>query len=193
VLRSLELFAGRLGRVPPNRSERCVAARVGRDGKGLVGGLGVPAACVSGDQRSPCLRSGVLGTASGDSRRAPASERHPPHQPRAKPLVYSSGPRLAAFSASSPPHLGYPRVHRDLVVAVTDGDMGTEVSAVDQCLQNHYGAVNPMDLVPEDVVVCPIEFWLDPPGMPSWKSLAHVGEQVCFLLDETTALVREGG
>lgn len=83
-----------------------------------------------------------------------------------------------------------PRVRCDLVLAATDGDLATELSAVDQCLQDHYGAMDPMELAPEDVVVRPVEFWLDLPGTPGWKSFARVEDQVCIVLHETVALVR---
>lgn len=83
-----------------------------------------------------------------------------------------------------------PRVRRDLVIAVTDGDLSAEIGAVDQSLQEHYEALDPMDLGAEKAEIRPIEFWLDLPGTPGWKSLAHVEDQVCFVLNETTALVR---
>jgi hypothetical protein len=47
-----------------------------------------------------------------------------------------------------------------------------------------------MDVAPEQMAVRPIELWLDLPGTPGWKGLAHVEEQVCLLLNDTTALVR---
>jgi hypothetical protein len=83
-----------------------------------------------------------------------------------------------------------PKVRRDLVIAVTDGDLAAEISAVDQSLQEHYEALDPMDFGSEKAEIRPIEFWLDLPGTPGWKSLAHVEEQVCFVLNETTTLVR---
>jgi hypothetical protein len=81
-------------------------------------------------------------------------------------------------------------VRRDLVIAVTDGDLLAEISAVDQSLQEHCEALDPMDVGGEKAEIRPIEFWLDLPGIPGWKSLAHVEDQVCFVLNETTALVR---
>ena len=50
-----------------------------------------------------------------------------------------------------------------------------------------------MALVAGDVAVRPIEFWLDLPGTPSWTSFAHVENDVCVLLDGSTALVLDGG
>jgi hypothetical protein len=83
-----------------------------------------------------------------------------------------------------------PRVRRDLVIAVTDGDLSAEIGAVDQSLQEHYGTLDPMGIGAEKAAVRPIEFWLDLPGTPGWKGLAHVEDQVCFLLNGTTVLVR---
>lgn len=83
-----------------------------------------------------------------------------------------------------------PRVRRDSVLAVADGDAAAEVDAIDRCLQDHFGSTAPMDLVPERVEVSPIEFWLDLPGTPSWKGFARVEDRVCFVIHETVALVR---
>ena len=82
-----------------------------------------------------------------------------------------------------------PRVRRDLVIAVTEGDLPTEIRAVDRSLQDHYGALVPTHLTAESAVIEPIEFWLDLPGTPGWKRFAHVEDRVCFLLDEHTVLM----
>lgn len=86
-----------------------------------------------------------------------------------------------------------PRLRRDLLVAVTDGDLAAEASDVDVCLQTHFGAAQPMALVPGDAELKPIEFWLDLPGTPGWTSLGRVESNLCFLIDGSFALVREGG
>jgi hypothetical protein len=83
-----------------------------------------------------------------------------------------------------------PRVRRDLVIAVTEGDLSAEIAAVNQSLQDHYVALDPIDVGAKGAAVRPIEFWLDLPGTPGWKRFAHVENQVCFLLNETTALFR---
>jgi hypothetical protein len=86
-----------------------------------------------------------------------------------------------------------PRTRRDLLVAVSDGDVGTEAECVDQCLRDHYEAKHAMELVPHDAPVAPIEFWLDLPGTPSWKRFGHLDGQTCFLIDGGLALVCGGG
>ena len=86
-----------------------------------------------------------------------------------------------------------PRLRRDLLIAVTDGDVPAEASDIDMCLQTHFRTVQPMTLVPGHAEVRPIEFWLDLPGTPGWTSFGHVGGNVCFLVDGSVALVRDGG
>jgi hypothetical protein len=84
-------------------------------------------------------------------------------------------------------------LRRDLLIAATDGDVATEANDVDMCLQAHFGTVQPMELVPDDAEVRPIEFWLDLPGTPGWTSFGHVGSNLCFLVDGRVAFVRHGG
>lgn len=84
-----------------------------------------------------------------------------------------------------------PRLRRDLLIAVTDGDVPAEASGVDICLHTHFGAVQQMALVPGDAEVKPIEFWLDLVGTPGWTSFGHVGRNICFLVDGRVALVRD--
>lgn len=86
-----------------------------------------------------------------------------------------------------------PRLRRDLLIAVTEGDLAAEADAVDACLQMHFGTVRQMALVAGHVAVRPIEFWLDLPGTPSWTSFAHVENNVCFPIDGSTALILDGG
>ena len=85
-----------------------------------------------------------------------------------------------------------PRLRRDLLIAVTDGDVAAEASDVDMCLQAHFGAVQQMALVPGDAEVKPIEFWLDLPGTPGWTNFGHVGSNLCFLVDGSFALIGDG-
>jgi hypothetical protein len=86
-----------------------------------------------------------------------------------------------------------PCTRRDLIIAVTDGDLATEAECVDQCLRDHCEAKQAMELVPQHISVAPIEFWLDLPGTPSWKRFGHIDAQACFLIDGGIALVHRGG
>jgi hypothetical protein len=86
-----------------------------------------------------------------------------------------------------------PRTRRDLLVAVTDGDLGAEAECVDECLRDHYELKEAMEFLPPHVSVAPIEFWLDLPGTPGWKAFCHVDGQVRFLIDGGLALARRGG
>jgi hypothetical protein len=86
-----------------------------------------------------------------------------------------------------------PRTRRDLLVAVTNGDLGAEAVCVDHCLRDHYDDERAMELVPQHVSVDPIEFWLDLPGFPSWTGLGHIDAQTCLLVDGGRAIVRASG
>jgi hypothetical protein len=86
-----------------------------------------------------------------------------------------------------------PRTRRDLLIAVSDGDLGTEAECVDQCLRDHFEGTHAMELVPQHIALAPIEFWLDLPGTPSWKRLGHIDAQTGFLIEGGLALVRRGG
>ena len=85
-----------------------------------------------------------------------------------------------------------PRTRRDLLISVTDGDLGAAAECVDQCLRDHCEELQAMELVPQHISMAPIEFWLDLPGTPSWKSFAHIDTQACCLIDDQLALVRRG-
>lgn len=84
-----------------------------------------------------------------------------------------------------------PRLRRDLLVAVTDGDLEGEASAVDECLRAHFESDRPMCLISLSMAVRPIEFWTDLPDTPSWTRFAHIDKDVCFLANTTTAIVAE--
>ena len=86
-----------------------------------------------------------------------------------------------------------PHTRRDLLIAVTNGDLGAEAECVDQCLRDHYEGKQAMEVVPQPISVAPIEFWLDLPGTPGWKSFGHIDTQACFLIDGGLPLVRRGG
>jgi hypothetical protein len=83
-----------------------------------------------------------------------------------------------------------PRTRRDLLVAVTEGDLAAEAECVDQCLREHFEENRALEPAPQRLPVAPIEFWLDLPGTPSWKSFAHLGNHTCCFLDGILPLVR---
>jgi hypothetical protein len=85
-----------------------------------------------------------------------------------------------------------PRIRRDLLVAVTDGDLQAEAECADQCLRDHFEGKPVMELASQQITVVPIEFWLDLPGTPSLKCFGRIGTQMCFLIDDGLALVRTG-
>ena len=96
-----------------------------------------------------------------------------------------SAPNRVLGEFPSEPHLC-----RDLIIAVTEGDISTELSAVNHSLQNHFRNLDPMKLTSLSATFRPVEFWLDLPGTPAWKIFANVESQMCFLLNETMAIIR---
>ena len=102
--------------------------------------------------------------------------------------------RLCQWSAPSGVLAEYPtepRIRRELLIAVTEGDLATEASLVDECLKSYFGEECPMGLLPKPTTARPIEFWLDLPSTPGWKGFAHAQDEVCIIIDDSTALVRE--
>ncbi len=85
-----------------------------------------------------------------------------------------------------------PRLRRDRLDTVTAGDLAAVADRVDACLRAHFEVVRTMVFVPDCAAVRPIEFWCELPGTPNWTAFAHVADNVCFLLDDGTALIHEG-
>lgn len=84
-----------------------------------------------------------------------------------------------------------PHLRRDLVIAVTNGDLTTEADRIDRWVRDHYRADRPMDVLPEQMAMSPLELWLDLPGTPSWSCFARVEDDLCFRIG-AIGLVREG-
>jgi hypothetical protein len=133
----------------------------------------------------------IFGAAAWDRLRAlngglPAARALPPINSReAARLCQWSAPGRLLGTFPDLPH-----IRSDLLIALTDGDLGTEADSVDQCLRDHYEAEQAMELLPQDTSVAPIEFWLDLPGIPSWRTFGHTEGRTCFLFDSGLALVR---
>jgi hypothetical protein len=84
-----------------------------------------------------------------------------------------------------------PRLRRELLMAVTEGDLAAETNDVDICLQEHFEVRQQMTFLPSDAEVKPIEFWLDLPGAPGWSRFGRAGSSLCFLVHENVAIARE--
>lgn len=69
-------------------------------------------------------------------------------------------------------------LRRDMVVAVTTGELSVELNAVDHCLQEYYAAGNQKCELVETTNARPIEFWLDLPGTSGWTGYAHLEDRV---------------
>lgn len=87
---------------------------------------------------------------------------------------------------------GTPHIHRDLLLAVTEGELMIEADAVDGCLQEHVTHDLPVAPLIDNPEVRPIEFWLDLPGTPAWTGFARHGDEVIFLLDGSLPLRPRG-
>ena len=85
-----------------------------------------------------------------------------------------------------------PRICRDVLIAVTNGELATEAACIDQCLREHYAEKHAVEIVPQQIAVAPIEIWLDLPGTPSWTSFGRIDGQVCCLIHSGLAVVLKG-
>ena len=62
-----------------------------------------------------------------------------------------------------------PQLDREGIVAVTNGDLETEVRAVDEALASYYDGHDPLKVQPSSTVAH-IEFWLDLPNLHAWRA-----------------------
>jgi hypothetical protein len=85
-----------------------------------------------------------------------------------------------------------PRLRRDLLVAVAEGDLSEETAFVDAALHANFTQPVPLDLLRPGEVLRRIEFFLDMPGTPAWTSFAHVQDDSCIIIDGGMALCRHG-
>jgi hypothetical protein len=83
-----------------------------------------------------------------------------------------------------------PRLRRDLLITVTDGELDTEADAVDECLRHCCRAAEPMKFAAVKESVVPIEFWLDLPSTPPWRALGRMREHVGLFVERKGVLVR---
>lgn len=81
-----------------------------------------------------------------------------------------------------------PRLHRDALLAVADRELPVEAELVDRFLHELFAAPLPMEPVPAAADLSPIEFWVDLPGTPCWKSFARLDDAFCCLVDGSLAL-----
>ena len=82
-----------------------------------------------------------------------------------------------------------PRLNRETILAVTEGDTETETqlvqSFIDSCIQNE----SPLAIGNANNQWAPIEFHLDGPGFPAWQNFVKSNGRVAMLLPPTGILV----
>jgi len=85
-----------------------------------------------------------------------------------------------------------PRLQRESIVAVTDGDIDGEVHAVDQALTRYFESARPVTITSRASMSSRIEFWLDLPGVPRWNAFARSEAGIVLLFDDEYACVLAG-
>jgi hypothetical protein len=86
-----------------------------------------------------------------------------------------------------------PQLQREGVVAVTDGDLETAVRAVDEAVARLFDNQDPLQILPSTTVVSPVEFWLDLPGVPAWRSFGRTDAGVVMVVDDLPIAPRAPG
>ena len=81
-----------------------------------------------------------------------------------------------------------PQLHRDGLVAVTNGDLETEVLAVDEALARYFESHGPLQILPSSRVASHIEFWLDLPGVPAWRAFGRGDTGVVMVVDDLAVM-----
>jgi len=67
-----------------------------------------------------------------------------------------------------------PRLQRDRILAVSDGDLEPEIAAINAFAKDHATDCTPLQTVLSDRITQPIEFHLDSPGFPAWRGFFHL-------------------
>jgi hypothetical protein len=83
-----------------------------------------------------------------------------------------------------------PRIDREGILAVTTGEIETEVQVVDLALDEYFESQDHVGIVSETQVGVPFEFWLDLPGVPSWRPFIRNRSEAVLLLDRDLAVSR---
>jgi len=73
-----------------------------------------------------------------------------------------------------------PVLNRDLILAVTKGDVKAEVDAVQDAVSRWFELSQPVEVVDYLDKANPIEFHLDLPKYPSWSPCVRIAGELCF-------------
>jgi hypothetical protein len=74
-----------------------------------------------------------------------------------------------------------PCLQKKWLIALTEGDIETEVDAVERLLATSFAKRRPLVAAsPQGGSFLPLEFWVDVPGTPAWKCLARLGDDLAF-------------
>jgi hypothetical protein len=77
-----------------------------------------------------------------------------------------------------------PQLHREALVAVTDGVLEHEVRAVNDALSWFFDSQGPIQILPSSGIVSHIEFWLELPGVPAWRAFGRADTGVVMVVDD---------
>jgi len=75
-----------------------------------------------------------------------------------------------------------PKLRRDAILAVSEGELDEECERVQQFVDNNVGSSSGLSVV-DASGVAPIEFYLDGPGFPAWRPVARIGDELVFNLE----------
>jgi len=77
-----------------------------------------------------------------------------------------------------------PQLRRDLVLAVSQGDVDRETEAADAFLRDYANCEAPLRPVGADTQYEPIEFHLDAPGFPAWAGFCRLSAGIGIMLGQ---------
>jgi len=66
-----------------------------------------------------------------------------------------------------------PKLYKDLIVAVTEGELSDWVRSLQECLSESWSSQVPVDCQSIDSTMKQVEFWMELPGAPSWTPLVQ--------------------